>query len=208
MSDAAIVLCGGRSRRMGKDKHSLDFGGETLLDRTVRVLRSVVDEVVVVAREGTDVPATVRDPAEGLGPLAGLAAGLEAMKAGRAFLAACDAPFLLPEYVRLLFDLAEGHDAAVPLVNGYHMTTAAVYGKGVLPVARRPRSSAQGPGQSDSLVLALLLQESGRCERLCPAAARRAAGVGNEGATGRTADRPHRADAAELRQEIDGRTHQ
>lgn len=137
MSSAAIVLCGGRSRRMGKDKYALDFGGETLLDRTIRILRSVVDEIVVVAREGTDVPATVRDPAEGLGPLAGLTAGLEAMKAGRAFLAACDAPFLKPEYVRLLLDLAEGHDAAVPLVDGYHMTTAAVYGKSVLPVARR-----------------------------------------------------------------------
>ena len=122
---------------MGRDKYALDFGGETLLDRTVRILKEVVDEVVVVAREGTDVPATVRDSEEGLGPLAGLAAGLGAMQADRAFLAACDAPFLKPEYVRLLLELARGHDAAVPLVDGYHMTTAAVYGKAVLPVARR-----------------------------------------------------------------------
>lgn len=137
MSDAAIVLCGGRSRRMGKDKYALAFGDETLLARTVRILKSVVDEVVVVAREGTDVPATVRDSEEGLGPLAGLATGLEAMTADRAFLAACDAPFLKPEYVRRMLELAVGHDAAVPFVDGYHMTTAAVYSRSVIPVARR-----------------------------------------------------------------------
>lgn len=122
---------------MGRDKYALDFGGETLLERTVRILEGVVDEVVVVAREGQDVEAAVRDSAEGLGPLAGLAAGLGAMEAERAFLASCDAPFLKQAYVRHMLDLSAGHDAAVPLVDGFHMTTAAVYAKSVLPVARR-----------------------------------------------------------------------
>lgn len=140
MSEAAIVLCGGRSRRMGRDKAALPFGSETLLARTVRTVRGVVDEVLVVARAGQDVPGgfeVVRDPAEGLGPLAGLAAGLAAMSAERAFLTSCDAPLLRPALVRRLLDLSRGHAAAVPLVGGYHMTTAAVYAREALPVARR-----------------------------------------------------------------------
>jgi len=134
------VLCGGFSRRMGRDKWSLPFGDETLLERTVRIVSSVVPEVWVVAREGQGVQGAgnlARDPAEGLGPLAGLAAGLGAMAAERAFLTSCDAPMLKPAFVRRLLDLSRGHDSAVPLVDGDHMTTAAVYAKGVLPVARR-----------------------------------------------------------------------
>jgi molybdopterin-guanine dinucleotide biosynthesis protein A len=140
MGEAALVLCGGFSRRMGRDKWSLPFGDETLLERTVRIAGEVVPEVWVVAREGQGVrghPRIARDPAEGQGPLAGLAAGLEAMKAERAFLTSCDVPFLRPAVVRRLLDLSRGHAAAVPLVGGYHMTTAAVYSRDALPAAKK-----------------------------------------------------------------------
>ncbi|MCK6458729.1 MAG: molybdenum cofactor guanylyltransferase [Planctomycetes bacterium] len=140
MGEAALVLAGGFSRRMGNDKWSLPFGGETLLERTVRIVREVVPEVWVVAREGQGVRGRfriARDPAEGMGPLAGLAAGLEAMAADRAFLTSCDVPFLRPALVRRLLDLSRGHLAAVPFVDGYHMTTAAVYARDALPAARR-----------------------------------------------------------------------
>ena len=46
-------------------------------------------------------------------------------------------PFLETAYVARLLELARGHDAAVPLVGGFHMTTSAVYARGVLPVAER-----------------------------------------------------------------------
>ncbi|HEX5136544.1 MAG TPA: molybdenum cofactor guanylyltransferase [Planctomycetota bacterium] len=140
MKEAALVLCGGFSRRMKRDKWSLPFGDETLLERTVRIVREVVPEVWVVAREGQGVRGpfqVARDPAEGFGPLAGIAAGLEAMEAERAFVTSCDVPFLRPGPVRRLLDLSRGHLAAVPFVDGYHMTTAAVYAREALPVARR-----------------------------------------------------------------------
>jgi len=135
---SAFVLCGGRSTRMGRDKASLPFGAETLLARVVRRLRDAVDEVVLVAREGQVVPAgfaVVRDPAEGLGPLAAIAVGLRAVRGDAAFVAACDLPFLRPALVRRLLDLGAGHDACVPLVEGFPMTTCAVYATSVAEVA-------------------------------------------------------------------------
>ncbi len=139
MADAAIVLCGGRSRRMARDKASLPFGRETLLERVVRIVSEVVDEVWVVARAGQEIPGDfriARDPEEGLGPLAGLAAGLEAIDAERAFLTSCDVPLLRSAYVRRLLELSAGYAIAVPLVGGHHMVTSAVYSREVLPVAR------------------------------------------------------------------------
>ena len=85
MRAAGIVLCGGRSSRMGRPKAWLPFGNEFMLARVVRVLREAVDPVVVVAAPDQDVPPLppavriIRDEIEGKGPLGGLAAGLAAL---------------------------------------------------------------------------------------------------------------------------------
>jgi molybdopterin-guanine dinucleotide biosynthesis protein A len=122
---------------MGRDKASLPFGAEALLLRVVRLAREVSSDVVLVAREGQLLPvlpaglAAVRDPAEGLGPLAGIAAGLGAVAGERAFVAACDMPLLRPALARRLLELSQGHDACVPVVDGFPVPTCAVYAKSV-----------------------------------------------------------------------------
>src|SRR5215475_1152431 len=108
MHTGGVVLCGGRSSRMGRAKAWLPFGSELMLQRVVRIVREVVEPVVVVAAPGQDVPPLppeveiVRDEVEGRGPLAGLAAGLAALegKADAVYLSSCDVPFLRAEFVR------------------------------------------------------------------------------------------------------------
>jgi molybdopterin-guanine dinucleotide biosynthesis protein A len=155
---AAFVLCGGASRRMGRDKSTLPFGDETLLERVVRLVSSRVDEVWLVAREGQRLPdlglPVARDPADGLGPLAGVVAGLRAIAAERAFAIACDTPLLEPDLVPHLLALSRGHRAAIPFARGFYVPTAAVYAKSILPAAEallargelRPRLLASEPG--------------------------------------------------------------
>lgn len=124
---AGIVLAGGRSSRMGDDKAALVLDGRTLLQRTVDVLSSVADEIVIVGAPGRALPpvTTARpcrradDAVEGEGPLAGIAAGLEAVRAPVAVVVACDMPWIEPALLRLLFDEAErGARLAVPLADG------------------------------------------------------------------------------------------
>ncbi|MBP3956629.1 molybdenum cofactor guanylyltransferase [Gemmata sp. G18] len=108
MKIGGIVLCGGKSSRMGRPKAWLPFAGEFMLQRAVRVLREVVDPVVVVAARDQDVPplpaeiVLVRDEIDENGPPAGLAAGLVALAGtcDAVYLSACDVPFLKPEFVR------------------------------------------------------------------------------------------------------------
>jgi molybdopterin-guanine dinucleotide biosynthesis protein A len=151
VSESAIVLCGGRSARMGRDKASLPFGGETLLARVLRLVHEVVPDVVLVAREGQELPDgldAVRDPAEGLGPLAGITAGLAAVSGERVFVAACDMPLLRPALVRRLLELAEGFDACAPVIGGIPVPTCAVYARATAERARQlvaeGRLSARG----------------------------------------------------------------
>lgn len=131
---AGVVLCGGESSRMGSPKAWLDFGGEPLLARVVRVVAQVTGEVVVVAAPGQDLPPlpggvrVVRDAVSGKGPLMGLAAGLEAVAPLPAFVSSTDAPFLHPALIRRLAGLrGEEHDIAVPRAFGHHHPLAAVY---------------------------------------------------------------------------------
>src|SRR5947208_5339571 len=142
MNVGGIVLCGGRSSRMGRPKAWLPVGDELMLQRVVRVLREAVGPVVAVAAPGQDVPPLpddveiVRDEVEGRGPLQGLAAGLAALdgRADAAYLTACDVPFLTPAFVRRVVDLLGPAAVSVPHVGGYHHPLAAAYRLSVRPV--------------------------------------------------------------------------
>ena len=106
-SIGAIVLCGGKSRRMGSSKYLLPFGGETMLERVVRIVQQVTSAVVVVAAAGQELPALSKDVQIGRddvpdkGPLAGISVGLSLLKSHveAAFVTTCDAPLLSPAFV-------------------------------------------------------------------------------------------------------------
>src|SRR5688572_14352758 len=106
---------------MGSSKALLAFGDETMLQRVVRLLASVVSPIVVVAAPGQllpDLPPGVivtRDEQEGRGPLEGLRAGLKALPGtvDAAYVTSCDVPLLVPGFVRRMLDLLTDHDIAV-----------------------------------------------------------------------------------------------
>ena len=137
MSTTGIVLAGGRSTRMGQDKASLPFGDETLLSRSIRLVGSVADTVIVVARPDQSfakLPPSVRivhDPIENLGPLAGIAAGLGASTTELNVIVACDMPLVNPAVLRRLIELREEADICVAVVDGHASPLCAVYRRGV-----------------------------------------------------------------------------
>lgn len=148
----AIVLCGGRSRRMGEPKEWLPFGPERLLRRVVRLVGAQVDRVVVVAAAGQELPglpasvAIVRDEVADQGPLHGLATGLAALPDAveLAYLAAVDAPFLQPGWVDALVALADGFDLILPEADGRLHPASALYRLGpTLAAARRLLAAGQ-----------------------------------------------------------------
>jgi molybdenum cofactor guanylyltransferase len=133
----AVVLCGGKSSRMGSPKAWLDFGGEPLLARVVRRIGEVASPIVVVAAPGQEVPplpediTIARDPVSGRGPLQGIAAGLSVLEgqASAAFVSSTDAPFLHPALIRRLYALSGGeYDIAVPRAQGHYHPLSAIYG--------------------------------------------------------------------------------
>jgi molybdopterin-guanine dinucleotide biosynthesis protein A len=141
MSLAGVVLCGGKSTRMGAPKASLPFGPETMLQRVVRVLGTVVSPIVVVAAREQVLPElpnnviVTRDEREAKGPLEGLRAGLTALPASvdSAYVTSCDVPLLVPAFVERMIELLSDHDIAVMEIDGFPHPLSAVYRRSTLP---------------------------------------------------------------------------
>jgi molybdopterin-guanine dinucleotide biosynthesis protein A len=133
----AIVLAGGRSTRMGREKATLEWHGSTLLRRAVGIVARCVDgPVIVVGAAGQTLPPLpagvelAADERAARGPLQGIAAGLDAL-AGRAeiaFVTGVDAPLLHPALVaHVIAALQAGDDVALPQAHGFPHPLAAAY---------------------------------------------------------------------------------
>lgn len=153
---ACIILAGGRSRRMGKDKALLPFPGKehtTFFEHLAEMLTKLCDEVLLVARDPASateytLPAVrvVTDQVADYGPLMGLYSGLSAMQAERALVVAVDMPFLQPGLVSFLLSQPFPGALLVPVVNAVPQVLLAVYPRTVLPlIEERIRQGRRDP---------------------------------------------------------------
>lgn len=141
----AVVLCGGRSSRMGRDKASLRFGSETLLERMLRLVAEVTPRIVVAAAPGQVVPAgpvVCQDVSAESGPVPALLDAAGHLDTDLVCVVACDMPLLQPSLLSALVDWSAGWDAAVPVV-GRRVPTCAVYARGALLAARAQLGDAR-----------------------------------------------------------------
>jgi molybdopterin-guanine dinucleotide biosynthesis protein A len=138
----AVVLAGGRGRRMKAEKAGLDVAGRTLLEHVLAQVGPYFDEVLVSLSPGQGAPpllsATkarlVRDEQSGLGPIGGLLATLKAARNDACAVIACDIPEIDVPLLRDLAKAAANADIAVPVgPSGLHEPLFAVYRKSIIP---------------------------------------------------------------------------
>lgn len=170
---AAAVLAGGASRRMGRDKATLAVGGVELASLALAAAARVAHPVVLVAPEGHPArrlaaPA-VADP--GLGPLAALAAALDALEAEHVLVLAGDHPGLRVELLAHLVAQA-GRAEAVACRRGPRLEPlVAVYERAPALAAARARLAGPAGGRSLAGLLAdlgTLVVEEPEWRRLDP----------------------------------------
>ena len=132
---AGVVLAGGASRRMGRDKALLVLppSGETLAAAAARRLAAVCAEVLVADRGRSTVPGLPSLPdGSGRGPAAGLL-GAAAARPGRPLLVlACDLPAVPVALLGCLLEIASGADLALPRWRGGLEPLCAVWGPAAL----------------------------------------------------------------------------
>lgn len=139
----AVILAGGQSRRLGRDKAVEPFGGEPLIRRVIRLASEAVSAcqvMVVVADEAraaalplNDNHLTAVDLFPDCGSLGGIYTGLNASSSEWSLVTACDMPFLSAPLLAHMVSLRDGVDAVVPVVDGRPEPTHALYTRRCLP---------------------------------------------------------------------------
>lgn len=133
---SAALLAGGESRRMGRDKCLLEIDGQPLWNRQIDLLRSLSDDVIVVAQGRPKwLPADVRwaaDRVSNCGPLGGLEAGLHAALHSQVIALAIDLPAMTFEYLRALQACSTDACGTVPILDEQFQPLSAIYPRSVL----------------------------------------------------------------------------
>ena len=119
-----IILAGGKSKRMKKNKVLMKLGDKPLLSHIVEKVLGLTRETIVVVGKNDDLknyssllPLTVtllKDDVEGIGPLAGILIGMRSMRSKYALVLPCDSPFVNREVLKYLLNNTQGADAIIP----------------------------------------------------------------------------------------------
>ncbi|MEK6572229.1 MAG: molybdenum cofactor guanylyltransferase [Bacteroidota bacterium] len=113
-----VILAGGKSRRIGKDKAFLTVDGETFLTRITRTMRSVFEQIYIISNDGSyrffSLP-VFKDLYQGCGPLAGIHAGLLHSRTQASFVVPCDTPFISEELIEYIISFGGHADVVVPM---------------------------------------------------------------------------------------------
>ncbi len=128
-----VVLAGGRSTRMGTNKALLELGGARIIERLLRAIRPLFQEIAIVANDAeayADLGVPIwPDRIPGKGALGGIYTAVYRSAFPQTFCIACDMPFPSPAVIAHLRDLAPGYDVVVPRTADGYQPLHAVYSK-------------------------------------------------------------------------------
>ena len=162
-----IILAGGKSSRLGRDKAWEDVGGQRIIDRVIGTLQSSCDEVLIIGdrperQNELSLPKCIQYRSaelEGRGSIGGLYTGLKASDTLWSLVVACDMPFISRELIRFMLSIISKNrcDAIVPVINGRYQPTHALYNSTCIPFIEKNISS--GNFRMDSYFDEIYLEE-------------------------------------------------
>jgi molybdenum cofactor guanylyltransferase len=122
---SCIILAGGKSTRLGRNKVVERIGNQSLLERVVSSLSSLNSEIIIVSAKESSLPQLtnyprvkiVEDIYPGKGSLGGIYSGLVSSLSFYNLVVACDMPFLNLDLLRYMLGIAGNYDVVVPRVS-------------------------------------------------------------------------------------------
>ncbi|MBI3353729.1 MAG: molybdenum cofactor guanylyltransferase [Nitrospirae bacterium] len=128
-----IILTGGKSSRMGRNKAFLRLNGEVIIERTVRLFNDLFDEVILVTNSPDEYKylntRIVSDMYPQGGSLIGIYSGLYHSSSQYSFVAACDMPFLKKGFIEYIIKQKDNYDIVIPFSKDGQEPLHAVYSR-------------------------------------------------------------------------------
>jgi molybdopterin-guanine dinucleotide biosynthesis protein A len=130
----SIILAGGKSSRLGRNKALQVIGGKSLIQRVIDRLTMLSTEIIIVTALGETIPCystvetkTVADIYPEKGPLVGIYSGLVSSSSSRAIAVGCDTPFLSVSLLKYMAQICSVYDVVVPRIKNKLEPLCAVY---------------------------------------------------------------------------------
>src|SRR5699024_10949466 len=138
MQICGVILAGGKSSRMGRNKTVLPLNNQSVIQILTKELEQIADKIVIIANEkelydflGNDI---YSDNYKDKGPLAGLESAMSHIDAELFVIAAADMPFINKDIYNYLLSMEDGYDAVIPKYDGFLHPLAGIYRKTTLPI--------------------------------------------------------------------------
>jgi molybdopterin-guanine dinucleotide biosynthesis protein A len=139
----AVVLAGGQSTRMGRDKALLPVSGRPMIEHIVSQLRPHFSQILVSADDASKFSflglEVVPDRRPKQGPMMAISSALERSRNDLCFVVSCDVPRLpVPLIMRLLREARSGADVVVPVTHdSLYEPLFALYRRRIQPLLDR-----------------------------------------------------------------------
>lgn len=137
MNVQGIILAGGKSSRMGKNKAMLHLHNKKVIEHIIEQMRLITEHIIIIANEPSLYEtygfSVYSDRYVEKGPLAGLETALYHMDKDVAVVSPCDTPFIHHTVYEQLLMHIESYDAVVPKYDGRLHPLAGIYRKSVHP---------------------------------------------------------------------------
>jgi molybdopterin-guanine dinucleotide biosynthesis protein A len=131
-----ILMCGGKSSRMGKDKYALLYNDLPLYKPALNTLQQFCDTIIISCNvafpEFADFT-VVEDDVKEIGPMGGIYSCLKKSNSTYNMVLACDMPLVNGGLMTQLLNTTKDYDAIVPLLDGRAEPLYAIYNVSILP---------------------------------------------------------------------------
>lgn len=131
-----VILAGGKSSRMGKNKSFLKLGNQTIIERIAELMKSIFNDVVIITNtpdeyKFLDLP-LYEDIYKWKGPLAGVHSALTHSTTEKIFVLSCDVPLMTKEMIEYIVEYKTDKPVVYCEAAGYHQPLVGVYSKEIL----------------------------------------------------------------------------
>ncbi|WP_292600146.1 molybdenum cofactor guanylyltransferase [Methanobrevibacter sp. UBA212] len=151
---SCIILCGGKSSRMGQDKGSMIIQDKPMIKHILATLNHQINEAIIVLNDTKRIErysefinpkdytykiTFVEDKIKNKGPMPGIMTGLYEIKGDYALILPCDSPYVSKNYINTIFEeIDENYQAIVPYHNDENKLKTSeplhsIYHKSIIP---------------------------------------------------------------------------
>ena len=132
-----IILCGGKSSRMGENKALLKINGKCIISYVVDILQPFCKEIIISTNtnELDFLPySKVNDIYNNIGPISGIFSSLLKSTTNKNIVLSCDTPFINSIFLNKLLSYSHNYDIVLPKFNNHLQTMTGFFSKNIIPI--------------------------------------------------------------------------